>query len=115
MAMELTCQVGDVIKSQRFAQGKITSLRVYIGEQPQALILVGAHGEADDPTRAEARYVVYDVNRGFDVKARRLNPDNSFDPDGEAICFMQRKCQTGPLIRPSDIQAVGKMRQIFIW
>lgn len=106
--MELTCQVGDVIKSERFAQGKVT--------RHDALIIIGTHGDADDPIRAEAKYVVYDVTHdGFDVKARRLNPDDSFDPDGERICFMQRKCQTGPLIRPIEIQAVGKMRQIFVW
>lgn len=106
--MEKSCQIGDVIRSQRFIQGKIGKLH--------SMIVVGEHGDADDPTRGTAKFVVIDVlHDGFDVKARRLNVDDVYDPKGETICFVQRKCRIAPLIRPSDVEHLGQMEQTFVW
>ena len=50
---------------------------------------------------------------GWYVEARRLNEDNSYNPDGELIKFYQSGC-FNCLIPEVEVEIVGKMKQIFI-
>lgn len=84
---------------------------------------------AYDPSRSTAKFIVEaaamegggsgghgpgdDYPDGWHVKARRLNQDGSYDPDGEVIGFYM----TGHfncMINPKEVQVVGKMQMRFV-
>lgn len=74
---------------------------------------------AYDPSRATAQFVVFDVqessNNGIfrcEVKARRLNPDGSYNPDGEVIVFYTSE-HFLDYIDLKEIEVVGKMQMFF--
>lgn len=84
---------------------------------------------AYDPSRAKAKFVVEEAGMqggghsgrgdgdypdGWHVKARRLNNDDSYDPNGEVICFYMSGCFNG-VIKPTNVRVVGKMRLHFVW
>lgn len=77
---------------------------------------------AFDESRASAKFVVEsakmqggDTGRdeypdGWHVRARRLNKDDSYNPDGELIQFYMSGCFTY-MIEPKDVEIVGKMKK----
>lgn len=88
------------------------------------------HHDAFDETRPSATFVVtraeaagggtghgpHDIYPdGWEVVAKRLNADGSYNPDGERILFYQ----TGQLGQSftclADAEVVGKMRKITTW
>lgn len=88
------------------------------------------HRDAFDETRPSAKFVVtraeaagggtghgpHDVYPdGWEVVAKRLNADGSYNPDGEKILFFQ----TGQLGQSftclADAEVVGKMHRITTW
>lgn len=79
---------------------------------------------AYDPSRAEAKFVIEAAKMqgggtghgpgdvfpdGWNVKARRLNNEGKYDPNGEVIEFYMSGSFTNK-IDPKDVQVVGKMR-----
>lgn len=77
---------------------------------------------AFDESRASAKFVVEsakmqggDTGRdeypdGWHVRARRLNEDDFYNPDGELIQFYMSGCFTY-MIEPKDVEIVGKMEK----
>ena len=52
---------------------------------------------------------------GHHVHARRLAPDCTYDPDGEAVDFFQSGSFTSDrMIEREDIRVVGKMKMTFV-
>ena len=83
---------------------------------------------AYDSSRATAKFVVEDANMqgggtghglgdtypdGWHVQARRLNKDESYNPEGEVICFYMSGRSTC-MVEPKDLQIVGKMQMRFV-
>ena len=84
---------------------------------------LGAH----DPSRAEAKFVIEAANMegggtghgpgdvypdDWHVKARRLNDDGTYNPNGEVIQFFMGGC-FAYMIDLKDVQVVGKMQMRF--
>ena len=79
---------------------------------------------AYDPSRAKAIFVVEAARMeggdkeasypdGWRVSARRLNEDESYDPNGEVIHFYMSGQFQG-IIKAEDVQIVGKMQKRFV-
>ena len=99
MKMTLQAQVGDVISSPEFMSG--------VASVDNPVILVGSSKGAGlkkqidrrDPSRGRSNFIVEDAfwwqpkhnsPRAWRVRARRLDPDNSYNPDAERIVFHQK-------------------------
>jgi adenine phosphoribosyltransferase len=109
-------RIGDVITSPAFAM-------TYRIDRENGYTWVGARnacateGGPDDPSRATALYVVGEsehhtdadyTERAIKISARRLNPDLSYNPDGELIAFLQEvESEFQPNIEVVDV--VGEM------
>lgn len=86
---------------------------------------LGAH----DVSRAKAKFVVEAANMqgggstghgpgdvypdGWHVRARRLDNNGTYDPNGEVIQFYMSGCFTC-MVEPKDVQVVGKMQLRFV-
>jgi len=80
---------------------------------------------AYDQSRAAAKFVVEaadmqggSVGRdsypdGWHVRARRLNKDGIYDPDGEVISFYMSG-HFAEMVEPKDVHVVGQMKMMFI-
>jgi hypothetical protein len=80
---------------------------------------------AYDESRGSALFVVESANLqgggvdrfsrvadGWYVRARRLNDDRSYNPDGEVIEFYQSGEFSGII---PEVEVVGKMKMVFVW
>jgi hypothetical protein len=115
----------DVIASDRFVFG-CKQFSIY---DPQP-IKVGfdsprPHDESTDPTRSLARYVVLSVRTEgntrahggpYDtwrqVTAQRLNEDDTYNPEGEVICFPIGSRGREDEIR--EVTLVGRMQLVMM-
>lgn len=95
------------------------------GEIPpkKRIMELGAH----DPSRASAKFVVESAKMeggggghggetypdGWHVRARRLNEDGTYNPNGEAIRFYMTSGFTC-LVEPEHVQIVGEMQMQFV-
>ena len=85
---------------------------------------LGAH----DPDRARAKFVIETANmegggtghgphdvypNGWHIKARRLNNDGTYNPNGEVIRFFMTGW-FGCMVDPKDVRVVGKMQMRFV-
>jgi len=128
-------QVGDVITSRKFARLNCTPLT------SNKLLTVGAPDEiqhyvdgkvvtadlrAHDLSRGMAKFVVVRAwsggggyghgpgdyyPDGWEVRAKRLNDDGTFNEDGEEVGFSQCRHFTHYL---EDFKVVGKMKATFV-
>jgi hypothetical protein len=94
--------VGDIISSPMFATGvaSVDNPVVLVGPPRGASLKMQV--DRTDATRAHARFLVEDafwwtpkrgireLPRAWRVRARRLDPDNSYNPDAERIVFHQK-------------------------
>lgn len=145
--------LGDIIKSEKFAYGyydgrfnekgyifPIKNLITVDGETKEYPMKFRKPGtpwdkeaeyetvelSAYDESRSSARFVVeraeldgggtghgpHDIfPDGWYIKARRLNDDGTYNPNGELIQFYQSGCFTGLI---PEVELVGKMKQIFV-
>ena len=112
---ETMVQVGDVIVSPLLAPGhrQDDDGRLWVGQ----VFGDDKLGPFHDASRATARFVVEEsgwtgptADDCWLVKAIRLHPDGSFDPDGQRVAFYQRGDYTTPYI--DEVEIVGRMRRI---
>ena len=102
--------------SVRLSESEWLQIAAQTGKVPAAekTVNCGAH----DSSRGTAKFVVENANLqggdtkegypdGWHVQARRLNPDDSYDPNGEVIQFYMSGCFIG-VIPPKHVQIVGK-------
>lgn len=112
-------QIGDVIMSPDFTKSQTDS---------QGNISVGHSYGIDKPApqRAKAKYVVEDAKMdggggrngrgpgdiypdGWEVTARKLRPDGTYNPKGEVIRFYQSGSFTCMI---ETVQLVGKLKKV---
>ena len=115
--MDRKCEVGDMIRSQKFAFGT----HEHMGAQPVKKILVGEHTMMtivdNDQKRAADVYVVTQTEakgNTYRVTARKLGEGGTLDHATLPIFFNQNP--SGPVgmgcIEPSEIELVGRRENL---
>lgn len=134
MRKMVSLSVGDVITSEKFAYGKYDFDRTKVtvdGKTKTYPVGIGnktiEYG-AYDLTRAGAKFVVETAGMegggtghgpndvygdGWHVRARRLQTNGEYDPNGEIIEFYTNG-SFNCVIPPKDIRVVGKMQMWFV-
>jgi len=124
MAEKDFLEVGDVIKSRKFAFGDSDEED---NEEEKIIFVDGETKEDYDQSRGQAKFVVEEAQMegggtgmgpgdvypdGWAVYARRLHDDGTYDPKGEVIMFYMSGCFNN-MVYMEDIEIVGKMKRQF--
>jgi hypothetical protein len=121
---------GTVVQSKFFITGCKADSQGPLLVGTFTKLRAGLYGSemVDDTTRAEKSYVIISAkeelprNNEYNRKttytnryvAKELNPDNTYNEDGEEIQFSTAHSHSGS-IKKEDIIVVGQMKKTFVW